>query len=30
MCLLSDTDLLLGRTHLETFPYPFSRWGEVA
>ena len=29
-CLLSDTDLLLGRAHWESFPDPFPKWGEVA
>ena len=29
-CLLSDTDLLLGRAHWETFLDPFPKWGEVA
>ena len=29
-CLLSDTDLLLGRAHWETFPDPFPSWGEAA
>ena len=29
-CLLSDSDLLLGKDYWSQFPDPFPEWGEAA